>query len=143
MILMLGFINFRKLCILKGVTPREPKKKFKGNDKTYYHVKDISFLHHEPLVEIHRAIRVHERKIKKAEAKKNVERANRLREKTPKPKIDRIIRQRYPRFVDALGELDDCLTMVHLFAAVPATESKKIDVELVHKCRRYIYLEFL
>ncbi|XP_027937237.1 pescadillo homolog [Vigna unguiculata] len=127
---------FRKLCILKGVTPREPKKKFKGTHQTYYHVKDIAFLHHEPLVEIHRAIRVHERKIKKAEAKKNHERANRLREKTPKPKIDRIIRQRYPRFVDALGELDDCLTMVHLFAALPASESKKIEVECVHKCRR-------
>ncbi|KAK7322349.1 hypothetical protein VNO77_25728 [Canavalia gladiata] len=127
---------FRKLCILKGVTPREPKKKFKGTHQAYYHVKDIAFLHHEPLVEIHRAIRVHERKIKKAEAKKNHERANRLREKTPKPKIDRIIRQRYPRFVDALGELDDCLTMVHLFAALPASESKKIDVECVHKCRR-------
>ncbi|KAG4916836.1 hypothetical protein JHK85_055292 [Glycine max] len=127
---------FRKLCILKGVTPREPKKKFKGTHQTYYHVKDVSFLHHEPLVEIHRAIRVHERKIKKAEAKKNHERANRLRQKTPKPKIDRIIRQRYPRFVDALGELDDCLTMVHLFAALPASESKKIDVECVHKCRR-------
>jgi pescadillo protein len=66
---------------------REPKKKCKGNDKTYYH--------HEPLLEMHRAIRVHERKIKKAEAKKNFERANRLREKTPKPKIDRIIRQRF------------------------------------------------
>ncbi|KAG5073130.1 hypothetical protein JHK86_008341 [Glycine max] len=127
---------FRKLCILKGVTPREPKKKFKGTHQTYYHVKDVSFLHHEPLVEIHRAIRVHERKIKKAEAKKNLERANRLREKTPKPKIARIIRQRYPRFVDALGELDDCLTVVHLFAALPASESKKIDVECVHKCRR-------
>ncbi|XP_020203485.1 pescadillo homolog [Cajanus cajan] len=127
---------FRKLCILKGVTPREPKKKFKGTHQTYYHVKDIAFLHHEPLVEIHRAIRVHERKIKKAEAKKNHERANRLREKTPKPKIDRIIRQRYPRFVDALGELDDCLTMVHLFAALPASEGKKIEVESVHKCRR-------
>ncbi|TKY63217.1 Pescadillo-like protein [Spatholobus suberectus] len=127
---------FRKLCILKGVTPREPKKKFKGTHQTYYHVKDIAFLHHEPLVEIHRAIRVHERKIKKAEAKKNQERANRLREKTPKPKIDRIIRQRYPRFVDALGELDDCLTMVHLFAALPASESKKIEVERVHRCRR-------
>ncbi|KAJ1412155.1 Pescadillo [Sesbania bispinosa] len=127
---------FRKLCILKGVTPREPKKKFKGTHQTYYHVKDISFLHHEPLVEIHRAIRVHERKIKKAEAKKNYERANRLREKTPKPKIDRIIRQRYPRFVDALGELDDCLTMVHLFGALPASESKKIEVERVHRCRR-------
>lgn len=127
---------FRKLCILKGVTPREPKKKFKGTHQTYYHVKDIAFLHHEPLVEIHRAIRVHERKIKKAEAKKNHDRANRLREKTPKAKIDRIIRQRYPRFVDALGELDDCLTMVHLFAALPASESKKIEVEGVHKCRR-------
>ncbi|XP_004509849.1 pescadillo homolog [Cicer arietinum] len=125
---------FRKLCILKGVTPREPKKKL--GRQTCYHVKDISFLHHEPLLEIHRAIRVHERKIKKAEAKKNIERAKRLREETPKPKIDRIIRQRYPRFVDALGELDDCLTMVHLFAALPATESKKIDVERVHKCRR-------
>ncbi|KAK7293423.1 hypothetical protein RJT34_16288 [Clitoria ternatea] len=127
---------FRKLCILKGVTPREPKKKFKGTHQTYYHVKDIAFLHHEPLVEIHRAIRVHEKKIKKAEAKKNLERAKRLRERTPKPKIDRIIRQRYPRFVDALGELDDCLTMVHLFAALPASQSKKIDVECVHTCRR-------
>ncbi|CAJ2669631.1 unnamed protein product [Trifolium pratense] len=135
-LLQISLPLFRKLCILKGITPREPKKKFKGNDKTYYHVKDIAFLHHEPLLEMHRAIRVHERKIKKAEAKKNVERANRLREKTPKPKIDRIIRQRYPRFVDALGELDDCLTMVHLFATVPATKEKKIDVDLIHKCRK-------
>ncbi|GAU29043.1 hypothetical protein TSUD_165620 [Trifolium subterraneum] len=135
-LLQINLPLFRKLCILKGITPREPKKKFKGNDKTYYHVKDIAFLHHEPLLEMHRAIRVHERKIKKAEAKKNVERANRLREKTPKPKIDRIIRQRYPRFVDALGELDDCLTMVHLFATVPAIEDKKIGVDLVTECRK-------
>ncbi|GAU26183.1 hypothetical protein TSUD_354050 [Trifolium subterraneum] len=68
--------------------------------------------------------------------KKNHERANILQEKTPKPNMDRIIRERYPRFVDALGELSDCLTMVHLFAALPVLESKKIDVELVHKCRR-------
>ncbi|WJX81245.1 hypothetical protein P8452_64153 [Trifolium repens] len=135
-LLQINLPLFRKLCILKGITPREPKKKFKGNDKTYYHVKDIAFLHHEPLLEMHRTIRVHERKIKKAEAKKNIERANRLREKTPKPKIDRIIRQRYPRFVDALGELDDCLTMVHLFATVPAIADKKIDVDLSHNCRK-------
>ncbi|XP_019429028.1 PREDICTED: pescadillo homolog isoform X1 [Lupinus angustifolius] len=135
-LLQISLPLFRKLCILKGVTPREPKKKFKGTHQTYYHVKDIAFLHHEPLLEVHRAIKTHERKIKKAEAKKNIERANRLRDQTPKPKIDRIIRQRYPRFVDALGELDDCLSMVHLFAALPASESKKIDVERVHKCRR-------
>jgi hypothetical protein len=45
---------------------------------------------------------------------------------------------RYPRFVDALGELDDCLTMVHLFATVPAIADKKIDVDLSHNCRKYV-----
>ena len=45
---------------------REPKKKVKGQGKTYYHVKDINFLAHEPLLEKFRALRAYERKIKKA-----------------------------------------------------------------------------
>ncbi|XP_070672754.1 uncharacterized protein [Malus domestica] len=113
---------FRKLCILKGVFPREPKKKVKGNHHTYYHLKDAFFIQHEPLLERLREIRAYERKVKKADAKKNKERAALLKERRPTYKLDRISLQRYPKFVDALRDIDDCLTMVHLFAALPAIE---------------------
>uniref|UniRef100_A0A2N9HG41 Pescadillo homolog n=1 Tax=Fagus sylvatica TaxID=28930 RepID=A0A2N9HG41_FAGSY len=126
----------RRLCILKGIFPREPKKKVKGNHHTYYHVKDISFLQHEPLLEIFRDKRAHEKKVKKAEAKKNPDLAKRLRILAPSYKLDRVIRERYPKFVDALRDLDDCLTMVHLFAALPALEREKIEVKRIHDCRR-------
>ncbi|XP_048434825.1 LOW QUALITY PROTEIN: pescadillo homolog [Pyrus x bretschneideri] len=126
---------FRKLCILKGVFPREPKKKVKGNHHTYYHLKDVSFIQHEPLLERLREIRAYERKVKKADAKKNKERTALLKERRPTYKLDRIILQRYPKFVDALRDIDDCLTMVHLFAALPAIEDR-IDVKRIHNCRR-------
>ncbi|KAG7982007.1 hypothetical protein I3843_04G027300 [Carya illinoinensis] len=127
---------FRRLCILKGIFPREPKKKVKGNHHTYYHVKDVAFLQHEPLLEIFRDKRAYEKKIKKAESKKNPDLANRLRTRIPTYTLDRIIRERYPKFVDALRDLDDCLTMVHLFAALPALEREKLEVDRIHNCRR-------
>lgn len=87
--------NFRRLCILKGVFPREPKKKVKGNHHTYYHLKDISFLQHDPLLEKFREIRAYEKKIKKAEAKKNKDLANRLLSRKPGYTLDRLIRERF------------------------------------------------
>ena len=70
----------------------------KGNHHTYYHLKDIAFLQHEPLLEIFRETRVHEKKIKKAKAKWNKERAERLENKKPSYKLDRLIRERFVLF---------------------------------------------
>lgn len=36
--------DFRKLCILKGVHPREPRRKAGKTHMTYYHLKDIKYL---------------------------------------------------------------------------------------------------
>ncbi|KAL2528917.1 pescadillo-related [Forsythia ovata] len=127
---------FRKLCILKGIFPRDPKKKVKGNHHTYYHVKDILFLKHEPLLEMLRDIRAYEKKVKKAGMKKNWDLVERLNKQKPTYSLDRLVKERYPTFIDALRDLDDCLTMVHLFAALPAVEREHIQVGQIHKCRR-------
>ncbi|KAH6809868.1 pescadillo-like protein [Perilla frutescens var. frutescens] len=131
---------FRKLCILKGVFPREPKKKVKGNHHSYYHLKDIMFLKHEPLLEKLRDMRAYEKKVKKAMSKKNRDLAERLLTRKPTYTLDMLIKERYPKFIDALRDLDDCLSMVHLFAALPAADrvadGEKIPVSCVHNCRR-------
>ncbi|KAJ1695495.1 hypothetical protein LUZ63_012193 [Rhynchospora breviuscula] len=134
--LQVSLNTFRNLCILKGIYPRVPKKKFEGNHKTYYGIKDMTYLAHEPLLDTFRQIRAHEKKIKKAKARKNKEREERLCNRMPTYKLDRLILERYPTFVDALRDLDDCLTMVHLFASLPAVEGERIQVKRIHNCRR-------
>lgn len=88
-------VFFRRLCIVKGIFPREPKKKVKGNHHTYYHVKDISFLQHEPLLEKFREIKTYQKKVQKAKAKKNEELARLLLTRQPTYKLDRLIRERF------------------------------------------------
>lgn len=67
----------------------------KGNHHTYYHLKDIAFIQHDPLLEKFREQRAYEKKIKKAKAKKNQERANRLELRRPDYKLDRLVLERF------------------------------------------------
>ena len=122
-------------------TRREPKKKTKGQGKTYYHVKDINFLAHEPLLDKFRALRAYERKIKKAKAKKAYHAVDRLEERKPQYGLDHLVKERYPSFGDALRDFDDPLTLTHLFAMLPADKRHGIPAELVNRARA-LALEF-
>ena len=134
--LQLRLSEFRRLCILKGIHPRDPKKKTQGHHKTYYHVKDIAFLLHEPMLKKIREIAAHEKKIKRALAKKNRALAKKISSRRPEYRLDHLVKERYPSLMDALRDLDDPLAMVHLFAVLPSDQTKGIPAERVQLSRR-------
>ena len=67
--LQLKLNEFRRLCILKGIFPKEPNRYFKGVNKTYYSLKDIRFLANEKLINKFREIKAYSKKITKARKK--------------------------------------------------------------------------
>lgn len=136
--LQLSLPEFRRLCILKGIYPRDPNKKYDGADKTYYLAKDIDFLAHEPVIDTIRAEKAHHKKVKKATAKKQLDVLKSLALRAPKTSLDHIIVERFPQFTDALRELDDPLCSVALFASLPAEQKHGIQASRVANCKRLI-----
>jgi len=117
--LQLSLKDFRKLCILKGVYPREPPRKLKKNNRTYYHLKDVNFLSLDPIIEKLRQQKVYLKKYKKAKAKGDVGKIKYLISHKPKVSLNHLIRERYPDFIDALRDLDDPLSLLALFTIFP------------------------
>lgn len=90
---------FRRLCILKGIYPVEPKNKKKVNKgstayKTYYYYKDIQWMAHEPVLNKFREFKVFLRKLKKAIGKEEKGTAKQLEDNKPVYTLDHIVKER-------------------------------------------------
>ncbi|KAG8455615.1 hypothetical protein GDO86_001714 [Hymenochirus boettgeri] len=143
--LQLSLPDFRRLCILKGIYPHEPKHKKKVNKgstapRTFYLMKDIRFLLHEPIVGKFREYKVFVRRLRKAYGKQEWDSVERIKDNKPTYKLDHIIKERYPTFIDAVRDLDDSLSMCFLFSTFPRTG--KCHVQTIQLCRR-LTVEFL
>ncbi|CAN8075764.1 unnamed protein product [Agarophyton chilense] len=136
--LQLSLQEFRRICILKGIYPRDPRKKFEGSDKTYYLRKDIDFLAHERLINTIRQQNAHRKKVVKARSKRRIDILRRLALNTPKSRLDHLVLERYPNFIDAIRELDDPLCIIALFANLPADHKVGIVPERVTKSQRLL-----
>jgi pescadillo protein len=127
-----------------GIYPREPRNKKKVSKRatpstTFYYTKDIQYLLHEPLLNKFRDHKALAKKIGRALGRGEVGDAARLEKSTPRMRLDHIIKERYPTFVDALRDLDDALSMLFLFASLPSTTH--IPPKTIALCQR-LCLEF-
>lgn len=138
--LQVSLPDFRRLCIFKGIYPREPRNIKKANKSathstTFYYTKDIQYLLHEPLLAKFRDQKALSKKIARSLGRNEVHDAVRLEKySTPKIKLDHIVRERYPTFIDALRDLDDCLSLLFLFANLPSTPT--VPPKIISRCQR-------
>lgn len=143
--LQLTIADFRRLSILKGVYPVEPKNKKKVNkgstaNRTFYYVKDINFLANEPIIRKFRDFKTYVKRLKRAKGRRDIKAIARVRNTKPTYKVDHIVKERYPSYTDAVRDLDDCLSLIFLFSVLP--KSRRVYVEKVHLCLK-LSLEFM
>ncbi|KAG7099379.1 mRNA-binding ribosome synthesis protein nop7 [Marasmius oreades] len=137
--LQCSLADFRRLCILKGIFPREPRSRKKANKgssapTSFYYAKDIAYLAHEPVLRKLREHKAFAKKLSRAIGRGEWSDAKSLEENKPVYKLDHIIKERYPTFIDAVRDIDDALCMIFLFASLPS--NSRVPPSLVENCTR-------
>jgi len=148
------FISTR-LCT--GIFPREPRNKKKANKgstapTSFYYVKDIAYLAHEPVLKKLREHKAFAKKLSRALGRGEWSSAKSLEDNKPSYRLDHIIKERrvtlsaildlvrfwpfprYPTFIDAVRDIDDALCMIFLFASLPS--NPRIPPSLIENCAR-------
>merc|ERR1711939_1184191 len=98
--LQCSMADFRRLCILKGIFPRQPKSTKKANKgstapASFYYIKDIQYLLHEPVLQKLRQYKTFSKKLSKAVGRGEWTTAKSLEEnQKPKYRLDHIIKER-------------------------------------------------
>ena len=80
------------------------------------------------------------RKLRKAYGRREWNAVESLKDNKPCYKLDHIVKERYPTFIDALLDLEDALSMCFLFSTFPWTG--KCHMQTIQLCRR-LTVEFL
>ncbi|KZT74713.1 hypothetical protein DAEQUDRAFT_700697 [Daedalea quercina L-15889] len=137
--LQCSLADFRRLCILKGIFPREPRNRKKANKgssapTSFYYAKDIAYLAHEPVLRKLREHKAFAKKLSRALGRGEWSSAKSLEENKPVYRLDHIIKERYPTFIDAVRDIDDALCMIFLFASLPS--DGRVSPSLIENCSR-------
>lgn len=137
--LQCSLADFRRLCILKGIFPREPRNRKRANKgssapTSFYYAKDIAYLLHEPVLKKLREHKAFAKKLSRALGRGEWSSAKSLEDNKPVYRLDHIIKERYPTFTDAVRDIDDGLCMIFLFASLPSND--RISASLVENCSR-------
>lgn len=80
------------------------------------------------------AFQIFFRRIRTARRKREQDDVDRLINNRPDTKLDGIVRERYPTFIAAIRDLDDCMCMCSAFAVLP--RSRIVRRQTIDMCRR-------
>lgn len=97
--MQISLSDFRRLCILKGIYPREPLNKKRANKgssapASFYYHKDIQYLLHEPLLIRFREHKTFAKKLARALGRGEWALAKNLEDAKPLATLDHLVKER-------------------------------------------------